>query len=61
MITARRFRPGQLVETVQPADISEVVARDGGVVWADVVDPGPDDLQMLATELGLHPLALEDA
>ena len=30
-------------------------------IWVDLVDPTPDDLRMLGEELGLHPLAIDDA
>ena len=33
---------------------------DGGVLWLDIDEPTDDDLQMLASEFGFHPLAIED-
>jgi len=41
-----------------PEDLSEL--RDLPC-WLDITDPQSDDLQLAADELGLHPLALEDA
>ena len=33
---------------------------DGGVLWLDIDEPTDDDFQMLASEFGFHPLAIED-
>ena len=33
---------------------------DGGVLWVDIAQPADDDFQMLASEFGFHPLAIED-
>ncbi|MGH2491473.1 MAG: magnesium/cobalt transporter CorA [Candidatus Limnocylindria bacterium] len=41
-----------------PAELSENRDRP---CWLDIADPESDDLQLAADELGLHPLALEDA
>lgn len=61
-ITTRTYRGG--VDTVAGADLDEVsdlLERDGTTVWIDINGPDPDDLDRLATELGLHRLAIEDA
>ncbi len=42
------------------ADVSEHV-DDDCIVWVDVFDPSPDQLQLLGEELHLHATALEDA
>ncbi len=34
--------------------------EDGGVLWLDIADPGPEEFAMLADEFGFHPLAIED-
>jgi magnesium transporter len=44
-----------------PSAISEVVRRDGSVVWVDLVDPTDDDFACVCAEFELHPLAMEDA
>ncbi|MGZ3527055.1 MAG: magnesium transporter CorA family protein [Vulcanimicrobiaceae bacterium] len=41
--------------------ISDVLAKPGTFVWIDLVDPPNGDLHTLQQELGLHPLAVEDA
>ncbi len=44
-----------------PERISDLVQRDGCVVWVDLVDPDDDDFARVAEEFSLHPLAMEDA
>lgn len=41
--------------------ISNILEEEGTLVWFDVVDPGPNDLDVLRKEFDLHPLAIEDA
>ena len=40
-----------------PADLSEL---RGGVAWLDLVDPSDAEVALIAEELGLHPIAVED-
>jgi magnesium transporter len=44
-----------------PDRISDLLEVKGTVVWADLTEPGPADLDLMAEEFGLHPLAVEDA
>jgi magnesium transporter len=44
-----------------PDRISDLVAVEGTVVWADLCDPVPGDLELMADEFSLHPLSIEDA
>jgi magnesium transporter len=41
-----------------PSELSEV---RGTPAWLDLAAPAPDELGLIAEELGLHPLAVEDA
>ena len=41
--------------------ISDLLAQPGTVVWLDLLQPSERDLDVLLEELGLHPLAVEDA
>jgi magnesium transporter len=41
--------------------VAATAAGDGVVVWIDVTDADPSDLEQLADHLGLHHLAVEDA
>jgi magnesium transporter len=61
MISVRRFNADGTVDTIDdPADISEVVGRDGHILWVDVSDPREEDLDCLQEEFSLHALAMED-
>ena len=40
--------------------IDELVAAPDTLVWLDIVDPGAEDLELLAREFDAHPLAIED-
>lgn len=53
--TAKKFNK-ECVTT----DISELRARNGNVIWADVTDPTSQDFLDLAEEFGFHPLSIED-
>jgi magnesium transporter len=58
----RLYRDGVLADEGFPVpDISDHLTDDGAVVWLDLHDPDRKDLEVLSTEFGLHPLALEDA
>jgi magnesium transporter len=58
----RCYRNGDLVDEGFPlADVSEHLADAGCVVWVDLCSPEEADLDLLAEELGLHALAVEDA
>jgi magnesium transporter len=62
MVTTRFYRAGTMVKEGFPvADISNHLGTDGDTVWADFVSPTEQDLKDIAEELGLHPLAVEDA
>jgi magnesium transporter len=61
VITGRVYRGGTLEpDPVEPSAVA-TFAGDGAWCWFDVVDPTVVDLQTLQRELGLHPLAVEDA
>jgi magnesium transporter len=46
---------------VPTAEIHDYIQEPDNVVWMDVQDPGPSELEMLSDEFGLHPPALEGA
>ncbi|GAB3979130.1 magnesium transporter CorA family protein [Plantactinospora veratri] len=62
MSNTRMYRDGALVDQGFPArEVGERLAADDRVViWLDVCGPTEDDLRLLAEELGMHQLALED-
>lgn len=41
--------------------LGEELDRPGSLVWADLLDPAPDDVEKLASELGLDKHTVEDA
>lgn len=58
----RAWRDGVLVEQgFDVPRISDLIAEPGTVVWLDLLQPSEGDLAVLVDELGLHPLAVEDA
>ena len=62
MPRTRVWRKGVLEAEDFPVDkVSDYLEQDDCVVWADLCVPDRDDLQQIADELGLDPLAVEDA
>ncbi|HEX8003751.1 MAG TPA: magnesium/cobalt transporter CorA [Mycobacteriales bacterium] len=58
----RVYRNGVLeAEGFDPALASDYLAESDTVVWLDICRPTVEDLAVVAEELGLHPLAAEDA
>lgn len=58
----RLYRHGNLEMSGFPvADISDYLEDESTVVWLDLRDPDREDLSVLSSEFGLHPLAVEDA
>jgi len=57
----RAYLDGELVaEGFDVAQVSDHL-DDGHVVWLDLERPKAEDLRVITEELGLHPLAVEDA
>ncbi|HEY1484617.1 MAG TPA: magnesium transporter CorA family protein, partial [Micromonosporaceae bacterium] len=62
MHRTRVYRDGKLVkENFPPAEISDYLEDPGATVWFDLRSPDEADLATISEELGLHPLAVEDA
>lgn len=58
----RLYRDGLLVqEGFDVVDISDHLGDPRCVVWLDLLQPDEADMGVLVEELGLHPLAIEDA
>ena len=58
----RAYRGGALTEQgFDVSRISDLLDQPGTVVWLDLLQPSEADLAVLVDELGLHPLAVEDA
>ena len=61
-VHTRVYRDGALAEQGFDVEhISDLLAEPGTVVWLDLLQPSEADLAVLVDELGLHPLAVEDA
>ncbi|HET7800153.1 MAG TPA: magnesium transporter CorA family protein [Humibacillus xanthopallidus] len=61
-ITTRRWEDGKVVEQDFALDeVSELLEREGSLVWVDLCEPDHGDLLTLARELDLDPHAVEDA
>src|SRR5215475_14133267 len=62
MSLTRLYRNGTLETQGFPvADVSEYLKEPDAVVWFDLCEPSRADLDSISEELGLHPLAVEDA
>lgn len=58
----RLYRDGALVaEGFDVTQVSDHLADPANVLWLDLLQPDEDDMAILVEELGLHPLAIEDA
>ena len=61
MISVICYNEGETHEIDDPAAISDLVGRNGRLLWVDLVDPTDTDFACIQREFELHPLALEDA
>src|SRR5258705_9577651 len=62
MLHTRLYRDGVLAAEGFPvAEVSDHIADPSSVVWFDFCEPSAEDLVAISEELGLHPLAVEDA
>lgn len=58
----RLYRGGRLEKDNFPVeDLSDYLAEPDTVLWVDLCEPDARDLEVVAQELGLHALAVEDA
>ncbi len=62
MARTRLYRDGTLADEGFPVSkVSDYLAETDAVVWFDLCEPTAADLASISDELGLHPLAVEDA
>ena len=59
--TASPTRTARKLADIPVEDISEYVRRPDCFVWVALFEPTPEELDEMAEEFGLHPLAVEDA
>ncbi len=60
MIRAHVFREGKELTDVPVAQLSEVRAEPGTLVWVDLVSPTHEELEQMGEEFSIHQLAIED-
>jgi magnesium transporter len=61
-ITSCRWEHGKVVDEGFPLeDVSELLGREGSLIWVDLCEPDHAGLRALAGELGLDTHAVEDA
>ena len=62
MPRTRLYRDGVLeAEGFPIADVSDHLADESATIWFDLCKPTAEELASVSEELGLHPLAVEDA
>jgi magnesium transporter len=61
VVKSAAYEGGRRLGDVPIDDISEVIKRDGVVLWIGLHEPGPELLAKMQEEFGLHELAVEDA
>src|SRR5688572_8764846 len=52
---------GHFRELDDPSEISTCLNAGNQLIWLDLADPSEDELNLIAQEFNLHPLAMEDA
>jgi len=61
MTISRQYRDGALIDSDFPLDQVDEHFAGKSAVWYDLVRPTKEDYQILADELGLHELAIQDS
>ena len=61
LINCVAYQNGKKLGDIPVADISEYVTRPECFVWVALFDPTQQEIDEMAEEFGLHPLAVEDA
>jgi magnesium transporter len=61
LINCVAYQNGRKLAEIEAEDISEYVVRPDCFVWVALFEPTTGELDEMAEEFGLHPLAVEDA
>jgi magnesium transporter len=61
LISCVAYQNGRKLADIPIEDISEYVRRPDCFVWVALFEPGREEIDQIADEFGLHPLAVEDA
>ncbi|MDQ4005571.1 MAG: magnesium/cobalt transporter CorA [Actinomycetota bacterium] len=61
-MTCQLYREGAIAEEdFDPSLVSRFLEEQDTLVWLDLEEPSPTELEMLQEEFAIHPLAIEDA
>lgn len=61
LVSCVAYQNGRKLADIPVEDVSEYVSRPDCFVWVALRDPSSEELDQMAEEFGLHPLAAEDA
>jgi len=61
LVNCVAYQNGKKLGDIPIEDISEYVSRPDCFVWVAMFEPSPAELDQMAEEFSLHPLAVEDA
>ena len=61
LINCAAYQNGRKLADIAKEDISEYLLRPDCFVWVALFDPETEELEEMAEEFGLHPLAVDDA
>ena len=61
LVSCVAYEEGRKIADIPVADISEYVHRPNAFVWVALFEPTQAELDEIAQEFSLHPLAVEDA
>jgi len=61
LVNCVAYQDGRKLGDIPVADISDSLTKTGCFVWVALFDPTTDEIDEMAVEFGLHPLAIEDA
>jgi len=61
LVNCAAYQDGRKLADIPIAEISDYVIKPDCFVWVALADPTQQELDEMASEFGLHPLAVEDA
>jgi magnesium transporter len=61
LVNCVAYQNGKKLGDISVEDISDYVTRPECFVWVALADPTHEEIDVMAEEFGLHPLAVEDA
>src|SRR5258705_7691013 len=61
LVNCVAYQNGKKLADIPVADISDYLVKPDCFVWVALFDPTHEEMDQMAEEFGLHPLAVEDA